>query len=85
MELKLNIDITPDMYKTIENAYAYYNLNVNDVVEILLKQSYILGDCPFYPEVVDVTIPLTDENRGADIAEIDWRDPEAVRQFMEEE
>lgn len=77
------LDISPEEFSDVEKAYAYYGLNVRDVIEILLKQSYILGDCPFHPVVEDVTAKY--EKWEEDIPDIDWRDPEAVSKFMEED
>lgn len=77
------LDISPEELSDIEKAYGYYGLSVRDVIEILLKKSYPLGDCPFMPLIDDVTSKY--EKWENEIPDIDWRDPTAVSNFMEED
>lgn len=81
---KYDLDITPEKYKQIEKSYQYYGLSVQDVIEIMLEKSYLLGDCPFNP-----TMDTIAENYEAVINEptpdIDWRDSVAVKAWLMEE
>lgn len=77
-------DLTPEMYAEVEEAYqSYYGKSIQDVFEVLLKQSYLLGDCPFLPEVRDLTVIADREIEEIRSRRIDWRDRDAYLAYID--
>ena len=80
------LNVSPEKFAEVEKIYKeYFGKSVADVIDVLIEQSYLIGDCPFYPEVKDITPNCEKDVQEAMEMDIDWRDKEAVEKWMKEE